>query len=99
MLERRQAPTMVSLGSLIHAGRLATEALWAHPDDSVGRGQVEELVARVRMEANYLGLSEMLVVCDEIGPIANAAPTPQAVEILINGFERLARHWRAAQTK
>jgi len=99
MTERRQAPTMVSLGSLIQAGRQATEALWAHPDDSLGRHQVEELIARVRMEANFLGLSEMLPICDEVGAYANAAPTPQAVEILIGGFERFARIWRAKQVR
>jgi hypothetical protein len=39
----------------------------------------------------------MLPVCDEVGPMANSAPTPQAVEILIGGFEKLARIWRASQ--
>ena len=77
---------------------VATERLWAHPDDSAGRRHVGELIAQVRIEATALGQAAMLPVCDEVGPMANSAPTPQAVEILIGGFETLARLWRATQT-
>ena len=97
MTDGQQAPSLVSLGSLIQQGRVATERLWAHPDDSAGRRHVEELIAQVRIEATALGQSAMLPVCDEVGPVANSAPTPQAVEILIGGFEKLARLWRASQ--
>ena len=99
MTDVGSAPSLVSLGSLIQQGRAATEGLWRHPDDSAGRRQVGELIAQVRLEASTLGQSAMLPVCDEVGPMANSAPTPQAVEILIGGFEQLARLWRASQAK
>ena len=98
MTDGQQTPSLVSLGSLIQQGRVATERLWAHPDDSAGRRHVGELIAQVRIEATALGQVAMLPVCDEVGPMANSAPTPQAVEILIGGFETLARLWRATQT-
>ena len=97
MTDGLQTPSLVSLGSLIQQGRVATERLWAHPDDSAGRRHVGELIAQVRIEATALGQAAMLPVCDEVGPMANSAPTPQAVEILIGGFETLARLWRATQ--
>ena len=97
MTDGVQEPSLVSLGSLIQQGRVATEGLWAHPDDSAGRRHVGELIAQVRSEATVLGQVAMLPVCDEVGPMANSAPTPQAVEILIGGFETLARLWRATQ--
>ena len=99
MTDGQQGPTFVSLGSLIQQGRTATEGLWAHPDDSAGRRHVGELIARVRVEAIALHQDAMLPVCDEVGPVANSAPTPQAVEILIGGFEALARIWRASQPR
>lgn len=99
MTDGQQEPSLVSLGSLIEQGRAATERLWRDPDDSAGRRQVGELIARVHAEATALGQLEMLSVCDEVGPMANSAPTPQAVEILIGGFEQLARLWRAVRPK
>jgi hypothetical protein len=97
MTDGASGPSLVSLGSLIQQGRVATEGLWQHPDDTAGRHHVGELIARVRGEATALGQTAMLPVCDEVGPMANSAPTPQAVEILIGGFETLARLWRASQ--
>lgn len=39
----------------------------------------------------------MPAICDALGPAANAAPTPQSVEILQDGFERLHTLWLATR--
>jgi hypothetical protein len=89
-------PTLESLGELIRVGRVTTEGLWRAPDDSAERGRVGGLLAEIRSQATELGQSAMLPVCDTVSPLANAAPTPQAVEILLGGFHQLEIIWRKA---
>ncbi len=92
--ERR--PSLEDLGVLIREGRVATEGLWRAPDDSHGRHQVGTILAQIRADAAALGQAAMLPVCDSVSPLANAAPTPQAIEILLGGIHQLEKLWHKA---
>lgn len=94
----RPGPLLDDLGQLIQFGREATEYLWQVPDDRVIRTKVAELLAQIRVEAEAQGKREMPAICDTLGPAVNAAPTPQSVEILQDGFERLHRLWLATRS-
>jgi hypothetical protein len=92
-------PTIESLGVLIREGRVTTEGLWCVPDDSAGRAVVGTLLAEIRAQATALGQTAMLPVCDTVSPLANAAPTPHSIEILLGGFEQLESLWKKAQQR
>lgn len=91
----RTGPRLDRLGQMIQFGREAAEYLWQAPDDQVVRSKVSELLGQIRSEATAQGKGEMPAICDALGPAVNAAPTPQSVEILQDGFERLHRLWLA----
>jgi hypothetical protein len=93
----RPGPLLDPLGHLIQFGREAAEYLWQVPDDGVIRTKVGELVGRIRAEAEAQGRREMPAICDTLGPAVNAAPTPQSVEILQDGFTRLHKLWLATR--
>ncbi|HWA40714.1 MAG TPA: hypothetical protein VG712_03830 [Gemmatimonadales bacterium] len=89
----RSGPLLDRLGQLIQFGHEASEYLWQVPDDRVVRAKVGELLEQIRAEAAAQGRREMPAICDTLGPAVNAAPTPQSVEILQDGFERLHKLW------
>jgi len=60
---------------------------------------VGALLAQIRADAAVLGQMAMLPVCDGISPLANAAPTPQAIEILLGGIHQLEKLWHKAQAQ
>ena len=89
---------MDRLGQLIQRGRETAESLWQVPDDSAGRAQVAALLLEIRAEGEAQGKQEIPPICDRLGPAVNAAPTPQSVEILQDGFERLHKLWLATRS-
>lgn len=90
---------MEGLGQLIEDGRAATEELWRAPDDPEVRARARRVVAELMARVHASGTPEMQAVCDHFSPTANAAPTPQAIEIMQAGLDQLRQLWRATRSE
>ena len=88
---------MDALGTLIEQGRAATEDLWQAPDDPAVRARAGGAFAALVALVHDLGTAEMQAICDRFCPKANAAPTPQAIEFMQDGLERLHTLWLGAR--
>jgi hypothetical protein len=91
-------PLMDRLGEMCTAGRDATAYLWQVPADEAMRARVVALLAEIRTEALKSGRREMTRLVEEMQTAAAASPSPQQVEILQDGFDRLMRLWQAAKS-
>lgn len=91
-------PLMDRLGELCLAGRDSTAYLWQVPDDAAMRQKVVEVLAEIKGEALKSGRREMLRLVEEMQAAVAASPSPQQVEILQDGFERLTRLWQSAKS-
>lgn len=89
---------MDRLGELCTEGRDAAVYLWQVPDDESVRGKIAGLLVEIKGEAVKQGRREMLRVVEEMEPAARATPSPQQVELLQDGFDRLTRLWQAAKS-
>jgi hypothetical protein len=89
---------MDRLGELCRDGKEAAEYLWQVPHDDEVRARVAELLAQIGTEAGRQNRREMARIVGEMAPAAGASASPQQVEILQDGFERLTRLWAAAKS-
>ncbi|HSC58766.1 MAG TPA: hypothetical protein VLC11_04335 [Gemmatimonadales bacterium] len=95
---RMHSPLLDTLGQSIQNGKELASYLWQVPGDADAHRRIEALVATIRKESAAQGRREMGRVCDEIERAAGASPTPQQVELLQDGFERLYKLWLAAKS-
>ena len=95
---RSRQPLPDALGKLCTEGREAAEYLWQVPDDQSVRVKVVGILERIAVEARSQGRKEMGRIVDELLPAAKAAPSPQQVDILVDGFDRLTKLWQAAKS-
>jgi hypothetical protein len=96
---RRQVPPLMDrLGELCKAGRDSATYLWQVPDDESVRGKIAAILAEIKVEAAKGGRREMGRVTEELEKALAASPSPQQVEILQDGFDRLTRLWAAAKS-
>lgn len=95
---RPRGPALDTLGRAIVDGRDAATYLWQVPHDEATRHRIVELLHRIRDESAKQGRREMPQVCDELIVAARATPSPQQVDILDAGFDRLYRLWSAARS-
>jgi hypothetical protein len=86
------------LGSDIVAGKDAAAFLWNVPDDVATRTKMVDLLQKIRDGSAAQGRSEMPRLCEELLLAARAQPTPQQVDILQDGFDRLYKLWAAAKS-
>jgi len=93
----RQAPSD-ALGSLCTEGRAAAEYLWQVPDDETVRVKVVGILQRIGAEAQAQGRKEMGRIVEELTAAAKASPSPQQVDLLVDGFDRLTKLWQAAKS-
>jgi hypothetical protein len=96
--ERRVEPLLDDLGKAIVAGKDATAFLWQVPDDADTRQRIAALLEQIRDASAGQGRTEMPKLCEELLVAARAQPTPQQVDILQDGFDRLYRLWSAAKS-
>jgi hypothetical protein len=89
---------MDRLGELCTAGRDSATYLWQVPDDESVRRKIAQILAEIKMEAAKGGRREMGRVVEELETAVAASPSPQQVEILQDGFDRLIRLWAAAKS-
>jgi hypothetical protein len=95
---RRTEPLLDELGTAIVAGKDAASFLWQVPDDPDTRQRILALLEQIRDGSKRQGRTEMPKLCDELLVAARAQPTPQQVDMLQDGFDRLYKLWSAAKS-
>lgn len=96
---RRQVPPLMDrLGELCTAGRDSATYLWQVPDDESVRQKIAGILAEIKTEAAKGNRREMGRVAAELESALAVSPSPQQVEILQDGFDRLLRLWAAAKS-
>ena len=91
-------PLMDRLGELCQTGKESAEYLWQVPHDEEVRRKIVDILAQIKLEAAKQNRREMGRIADELETAAQASASPQQVEILQDGFERLTRLWAAAKS-
>ncbi len=91
-------PLMDRLGELCIAGRDSAAYLWQVPTDEPMRLKIVAILVEIRAEAVKSGRREMLRLVEEMDTAAKASPSPQQVEILQDGFDRMVRLWQSAKS-
>jgi hypothetical protein len=89
---------MDRLGELCKAGRDSATYLWQVPDDQEVRRKIGEILAEIKVEAAKSGRQEMGRLVAELETALAASPSPQQVELLQDGFDRMSRLWAAARS-
>ena len=98
MPDPNRIPFKDALGKLCAEGRAAAEYLWQAPQDAAGRERILGILDRIATESAKQGRKEMPRICEEMKTAAKASPSPQQVELLVDGFDRLSKLWQAAKS-
>ena len=91
-------PLQDALGKMCFEGKQAAEYLWQVPDDATARQQIVTLLENIAAEAQKQGRKEMGRIVEELLPAARVAPSPQQMDLLVDGFDRLTKLWQAAKS-
>ena len=91
-------PLMDALGRLCADGKDAALYLWQVPTDTEARQRIVTILEQITAEANTQGRREMGRIVEELLPAARATPSPQQVDLLVAGFDRLFKLWQAAKS-
>ncbi len=97
-VRRTHPPLLDALGKLCTEGKELADYLWQVPDDAGARQRIRLLLTQIAAESSKQGRTEMPRICQELGTAANASPSPQQVDLLVNGFDRLYHLWQAAKS-
>lgn len=89
---------MDRLGEMCQAGRDNASYLWQVPNDEGVRRKIADLLVQIKAEAAKGGRQEMGRIAGELERALAASSSPQQVELLQDGFERLTRLWAAAKS-
>lgn len=99
MDDRSQHPQfMDALGRLCADGKDAAMYLWQVPADTEARQRIVAILDRIAVEAASQGRREMGRIVEELLPAARATPSPQQVDLLVAGFDRLTKLWQLARS-
>src|SRR2546422_11591986 len=77
----------------------SADYLWQVPKDEPARQQILALLDQIGAESAKQGRHEMPKICEELKTAARATPSPQQVDVLVSGFDRLGNLWQAAQSR
>jgi hypothetical protein len=91
-------PLLDSLGKMCADGKEAAEYLWQVPKDASVRQKILDLLTQIGTESAKQGRKEMPRLVEELKIAAQATPSPQQVEVLVDGFDRLTKLWQAAKS-
>ncbi|HWC74575.1 MAG TPA: hypothetical protein VG454_11625 [Gemmatimonadales bacterium] len=91
-------PLMDKLGQLCADGKQAAEYLWQVPKDAAVRQKILDILSQIGTESAKQGRKEMPKLVEELKTAAQATPSPQQVELLVDGFDRLTKLWQAAKS-
>jgi hypothetical protein len=89
---------MDRLGELCQAGRDSATYLWQVPNDEGVRRKIGEILAEIKVEAAKGGRQEMGRLVGELETALGVSPSPQQIELLQDGFDRMYRLWAAAKS-
>src|SRR3970282_947436 len=92
---RRSEPLLDALGKMIRDGKDTASYLWQVPDDAATRSRLEQLLQDIRDQSAKKGRHEMPKLCGELLTALRASPSPQQVDLLQDGFDRLYKLWEA----
>src|SRR2546426_675223 len=95
---RSQPPLMDGLGKLCTEGKQLADYLWQVPKDEPARHKILAILDQIGVEAAKQGRREMPRICEELKTAAKATPSPQQVDVLVTGFDRLVSPGPAPQT-
>lgn len=94
----RPPPLLDALGKACADGKAAAEYLWQVPDDAAVRQKIIGLLDQIATESAKQGRREMPRIAQELKVAAQASPSPQQVDVLVDGFDRLTKLWQAAKS-
>ncbi len=89
---------MDALGKLCADGKASAEYLWQVPDDTQVRLKIVSTLEQIGALAQKQGRKEMGRIVEELATAARASPSPQQVDLLVDGFDRLTKLWQAAKS-
>ena len=89
---------MDALGKLCADGKEAAEYLWQVPKDEAVRKKILDMLEQIGTESTKQGRREMPRLVEELKIAAQASPSPQQVDMLVDGFDRLTKLWQAAKS-
>ncbi len=95
---RPQPPLMDALGKLCTEGKQLADYLWQVPKDEAARQKIAAILDQISAAASKQGRTEMPRICEELKTAAKASPSPQQVDLLVTGFDRLMNLWQAAKS-
>ena len=95
---RAHPPLLDTLGKLCTEGKELADYLWQVPKDEPARQKIVTLLDQIAGEAAKQGRREMPRICEELKTAAKASPSPQQVDVLVSGFDRLVSLWQAAKS-
>jgi len=95
---RPQPPLMDALGTLCTEGKQLAEYLWQVPKDEAARQQIIVILDQIAAAGTKQGRREMPRICEELRTAAKASASPQQVDLLVSGFDRLMGLWQASKS-
>jgi hypothetical protein len=95
---RHTPPLLDAMGRAILDGKDAATFLWQVPDDQPTRERMQKSLELIKRESAAQGRREMPQLCEDLLTALRAQPSPQQVDILQDGFDRLYKLWAAAKS-
>jgi len=89
---------MDALGKLCAEGKASAEYLWQVPDDTQVRLKIVGTLEQIGALAREQGRKEMGRIVEDLVTAAKASPSPQQMDLLVDGFDRLTKLWQAAKS-
>lgn len=91
-------PLLDRLGELCTTGRDSAAYLWQVPNDMAVRAEIGRKLEEIKLECQRQDRREMQQIIGELETALAVSPSPQQVEILQSGFDRLVKLWQAAKS-
>jgi hypothetical protein len=91
-------PLVDRLGELCISGRDSAAYLWQVPMDENVRAEIGRKLVEIRAECENQNRREMNRIITELETAMSVTPSPQQVEILQDGFDRLVKLWQSAKS-
>ena len=88
-----EAPNSNPVGGAILEGRRLVTYLWQSPHDAATRAQLQQVLAVIRYDYTEHAGGKIQDICQEMLLALRATPSPQQVDLLENGFDRIYRIW------
>src|SRR3989441_12183020 len=95
---KSRVPLLDALGKMITEGKQSADYLWQVPDDQTERAKIATLLEKISVESAKQGRKVMSKIFEEQKTELKASPSPQQVDLLVNGFDRLLQLWEAAKS-